>query len=59
YPEYSYITRDKKPVQVSLTHANDKIHDFGVINMHQAGSLQTFHPYSKQVVGIKGIGFVF
>lgn len=59
YPEYSYITRDKKPVQVSLTHANDKIHDFGVINMHQAGSLQTFHPYSKQVVGIKGIGFFF
>ena len=59
YPEYSYITRDKKPVQVSLTHANDKIHDFGVINMHQAGTLQTFHPYSKQVIGIKGIGFVF
>ena len=59
YPQYSYITRDTKPVQVSLTHGNDKIHDFGVINMHQAGSLQTFHPYSKQVVGIKGIGFVF
>ena len=59
YPQYSYITRDTKPVQVSLTHANEKIHDFGVISMHQAGSLQTFHPYSKQVVGIKGIGFVF
>ena len=59
YPQYSYITRDTKPVQVSLTHGNDKIHEFGVINMHQAGSLQTFHPYSKQVVGIKGIGFVF
>lgn len=59
YPEYSYITRDTKPVQVSLMHANDKIHDFGVINMHQAGSLQTVHPYSNQVLGIKGIGFVF
>lgn len=59
YPQYSYITRDTKPVRISLTHSNDKIHDFGVINMHQAGSLQTFHPYSKQVVGVKGIGFVF
>ena len=59
YPQYGYVTRDTKPVQVSLTHTNAKIHDFGIINMHQAGSLQTFHPYSKQVVGIKGIGFVF
>ena len=59
YPQYSYITRDTKPVQVSLTHSNDKIHDFGVVNMYQAGSLQTVHPYSNQVLGIKGIGFVF
>lgn len=59
YPVYSYITRDTKPVQVSLMHSSDKIHDFGVIDMYQAGSLQTFHPYSKQVVGIKGVGFVF
>ena len=59
YPQYSYITRDTKPVQVSLTHSNDKIHDFGVVNRYQAGSLQTVHPYSNQVLGIKGIGFVF
>lgn len=59
YPQHGYVTRDTKPVQVSLTHASAKIHDFGIVNMHQAGSLQTIHPYSKQVIGIKGIGFVF
>ena len=59
YPQHGYVTRDTKPVQVSLSHNSANVHDFGIINMHQAGSLQTFHPYSKQVVGIKGIGFVF
>ena len=59
YPQHGYVTRDTKPVQVSLTHASAKIHDFGVINMHQAGSLQISPLYAKQLKGIKGIGFVF
>ena len=59
YPQYGYVTRDTKPVQVSLTHASAKIHDFGIVNMHQAGSLQISPLYAKQLKGIKGIGFVF
>jgi hypothetical protein len=59
YPQYGYITRDTKPVQVSLTHASAKVHDFGIVNMHQAGSLQIIPLYSKQLKGIKGIGFIF
>ena len=59
YPQYGYVTRDAKPVQVSLAHNNTKIHDFGIINMHQAGSLQLPPLYSKQVLGVKGFGFVF
>ena len=59
YPQYGYVTRDTKPVQVSLTHNSAKVHDFGVINMYQAGSLQFPPLYSKQVMGVKGMGFVF
>ena len=59
YPQYGYVTRDTKPVQVLLTHNSAKVHDFGVINMYQAGSLQLPPLYSKQVMGVKGMGFVF
>jgi len=59
YPQYGYITRDTKPVQMSLAHASAKVHDFGIMNMHQAGSLQIVPLYSKQLKGIKGIGFIF
>ena len=59
YPQYGYVTRDTKPVQVSLSHNNSKVHDFGIINMYQAGSLQLPPLYSKQVVGVKGFGFIF
>ena len=59
YPQYGYITRDTKPVQVSLTHNSSKVHDFGIINMHQAGSLQFPPLYNKQVVGVKQFGFIF
>ena len=59
YPQSGYVTRDTKPVQVSLTHNNVKVHDFGVLNMHQAGSLQLLPLYNKQVLGVKGSGFVF
>ena len=59
YPLHGYVTRDAKPVQVSLTHANAKVHDFGILNMHQAGSIQLPPLYSKQVLGVKDFGFIF
>ena len=59
YPQYGYVTRDTKPVQVSLSHNGTNVHDFGIINMHQAGSLQLPPLYDKQVKGVKGFGFVF
>lgn len=59
YPQSGYVTRDTKPVQVSLSNANAKVHDFGVVNMYQAGSLQLLPLYNKQVLGVKGFGFVF
>jgi hypothetical protein len=59
YPQYGYVTRDAKPVQVSLTHANAKVHDFGILNMHQAGSIQLPPLYNKQVLGVKDFGLIF
>ena len=59
YPQYGYVTRDTKPVQVSLTHKSANVHDFGIINMYQAGSLQFPPLYDKQVKGVKGMGFIF
>ena len=59
YPQHGYVTRDTKPVQVSLSHNNANVHDFGIINMHQAGSLQLPPLYDKQVKGVKEFGFVF
>ena len=59
YPQHGYVTRDTKPVQVSLSHNGASVHDFGIINMHQAGSLQLPPLYDKQVKGVKGYGFIF
>ncbi len=59
YPQHGYVTRDTKPVQVSLSHNSANVHDFGIINMHQAGSLQLPPLYNKQVKGVKEFGFVF
>lgn len=59
YPQHGYVTRDTKPVQVSLSHNGANVHDFGIINMHQAGSLQLPPLYDKQVKGVKGYGFIF
>ncbi len=59
YPMHGYVTRDTKPVQVSLSHNSANVHDFGIINMHQAGSLQLPPLYDKQVKGVKEFGFVF
>ena len=59
YPQYGYVTRDTKPVQVSLAHNSSNVHDFGIINMHQAGSLQLPPLYNKQVMGVKNFGFIF
>lgn len=59
YPQHGYVTRDTKPVQVSLSHNSANVHDFGIINMHQAGSLQLPPLYDKQVKGVKEFGFVF
>jgi len=59
YPQYGYVTRDTKPVQVSLAHNSSNVHDFGIINMHQAGSLQLPPLYSKQVMGVKPFGFIY
>ena len=59
YPQHGYVTRDTKPVQVSLSHNSANVHDFGIINMHQAGSLQLPPLYDKQVKEVKEFGFVF
>ena len=59
YPQHGYVTRDTKPVHVSLSHNGASVHDFGIINMHQAGSLQLPPLYDKQVKGVKGYGFIF
>ncbi len=59
YPQHGYVTRDTKPVQLSLSHNSANVHDFGIINMHQAGSLQLPPLYDKQVKGVKEFGFVF
>lgn len=59
YPQHGYVTRDAKPVQVSLTHANAKVHDFGILNLHQAGTIQLSPLYDKQVLGVKGFGLIF
>lgn len=58
YPCSQYITRSKLPVSVSLQHDKTR-HDFGIVDMYQAGSLQFVSSNTKQPVDINSIGIVF
>ena len=58
-PANGYITSCCKPVYVSLIHNNSKLHDFGIINMYQAGYLVTIPYTSKKPIDINTIGFVY
>ena len=58
YPLYGMVTRIEKPVFVTLMHKNAKVHDFGIMNMYQAGPMEEItHP--KQCMDIDKIGIVF
>ena len=58
YPLYGMLTRMEKPVFVTLMHKNAKVHDFGIMNMYQAGPTEVItHP--KQCMDIDKIGIVF
>lgn len=59
YPCSRYVTRDKQPVSVSLKHGNGTIHNFGMIDMYQAGSLQFVSPIAKHPIDIHSVGIVF
>ena len=58
YPHYGYLTRSCRPVHVSLTSKNGKLHDFGVFNMYQAGAIEVVNAAPKAPLDIKTIGFV-
>lgn len=58
YPVSGYITRNVQPVRVSLS--NDKnVHDFGMVNMYQAGSMFVVSPSSQTPIDINKIGVLF
>ena len=59
YPHHGYLTRSCRPVHVSLTNKNGKLHEFGVFNMYQAGTVEVVDESSKAPVDMKTIGFVF
>ena len=53
-----YRYRKTVPAQVSLIHNNNKIHDFGVVNVRQLGEIQTLPLHQDKLI-IKQIGFAF
>ncbi|MBR4198493.1 MAG: hypothetical protein IKQ94_06940, partial [Bacteroidales bacterium] len=57
-PESGFITRNMQPVCVSLSH-NKMVHDFGVLNMYQAGSIFVVKPSAKEPFDINQVGVVF
>jgi hypothetical protein len=59
YPLNHYITRSCKPAAVSLMHNNSELHNFGIINMYQAGSKEILNTSSKKSIDITTIGFIF
>ena len=58
FPLSHFITRNPQPVHVSMSH-DKTVHDFGIVNMYQAGSLYLVHPSSQNPIDINSIGFVF
>ena len=58
FPSYNYITRNARPVKVSLQNGAT-VHDFGIVDMYQAGSLQFVSPHTKRPVDMNTIGIVF
>lgn len=58
YPLAHFITRNPQPVRVSMSH-DKTVHDFGIVNMYQAGSMFLVHPSAKEPLDINKIGFVF
>lgn len=59
YPLYGMLTRMQNPVFVTLVHNNKPVHDFGVVNMYQAGSEEVISLSPSQNVNIDEIGVVF
>lgn len=59
YPLYGMLTRTQSPVFVTLTHNNKQVHDFGMINMYQAGSEEVIPLSPNRNVNIDEIGVVF
>lgn len=58
YPQSGFMTRNMQPVRVSLSH-DKTVHDFGIVNMYQAGSTFVAHPSAKEPVDLNEIGIVF
>lgn len=58
FPLAHFITRNPQPVSVSMSH-DKTVHDFGIVNMYQAGSLFLVHPSAKEPFDINKVGFVF
>lgn len=58
FPLTHFITRNPQPVRVSMSH-DKTVHDFGIVNMYQAGSLFLVHPSTNNPLDINSIGIVF
>lgn len=58
YPQSGFMTRNRQPVQVTLSH-DKTVHDFGMVNMYQASSIFTVQPSVKESFDINQIGIVF
>ena len=59
YPLNGYMARSQKPVGVSLERGQVKVHDFGIVNMYQAGSPEIITATDKQPLDLGKIGIVF
>lgn len=58
FPLPYFITRNPQPVRVSMSH-DKTVHDFGIVNMYQAGSQFLVHPSTQNPLDINSIGIVF
>ena len=58
YPQSGFVTRNKKPVRVSLSH-DKNVHDFGMVNMYQAGAMIVVSPPANNPIDINEFGIVF
>lgn len=58
YPQPGFMTRNMQPVRVSLSH-DKSVHDFGYVNMYQAGNTFVVQPSAKEPFDLNEIGIVF